>query len=256
MLRRRRLSSGVRLGPPLPMRLLNKLGPLVRSLGLWPSVDVERQMRATERKYKRNNWTPELRRALPPRAEGFNSEDADLSLFGALVIRGQFLKSMDNALALEDLIARHPADPRRADPPAAVRARPRPHRHDAAAAPAVVACGRPLPAVLGGLHALSARGRQSPGRQGRPLSRGQEPAARCSTGWGASSTRCTPSRSTIRRSATTSSATTSSCRRASTSPTCRATGAGGTTGRMPTPTACTSASCRRCSGSTRTSIGC
>ena len=27
MLRRRRLSSGVRLGPPLPMRLLNKLGP-------------------------------------------------------------------------------------------------------------------------------------------------------------------------------------------------------------------------------------
>jgi hypothetical protein len=65
-------------------------------------------MRATEKKYKRNNWTPELRRALPPRAEGFNSKDADLSLFGALVIRGQFLKSMDNALALEDLIARYP----------------------------------------------------------------------------------------------------------------------------------------------------
>ena len=108
MLRRRRLSSGVRLGPPLPMRLLNKLGPLVRSLGIWPSVDVDRQMRATERKYKRNNWTPEFRRALPPRAEGFNSTDADLSLFGAFVIRGQFLKSMDNALALEDLIARYP----------------------------------------------------------------------------------------------------------------------------------------------------
>jgi hypothetical protein len=108
MLRRRRLSSGVRLGPPLPMRLLNKLGPLVRSLGRWPSVDIDRQMRATETKYKRNNWTPELRRALPPRAEGFNSKDADLSLFGALVIRGQFLKSMDNALALEDLIARYP----------------------------------------------------------------------------------------------------------------------------------------------------
>ena len=62
MLRRRRLSSGVRLGPPLPLRLLNTLGPLVRSLGLWPRIDVERQMRATERKYKRDNWTPELRR--------------------------------------------------------------------------------------------------------------------------------------------------------------------------------------------------
>jgi hypothetical protein len=84
------------------------LGPLIRSLGLWPAIDVERQMRATERKYKRNNWTPELRRALPPRAEGFNSRDADLSLFGALAIRGQFLKSMDNAMALEDLIARYP----------------------------------------------------------------------------------------------------------------------------------------------------
>lgn len=107
MLRRRRLSSGVRLGPPLPLRLFNKLGPLVKALGLWPRVDVERQMRATERKYKRNNWTPELLRALPPRAKAFN-EDADLSLFGALVIRGQFLKSMDNAMALEDLIARHP----------------------------------------------------------------------------------------------------------------------------------------------------
>lgn len=107
MLRRRRLSSGVRLGPPLPLRLLNTLGPLVKALGLWPRIDVERQMRATEKKYKRNNWTPELKRALPPRAHAFN-EDADLSLFGALVIRGQFHKSMDNAMALEDLIARHP----------------------------------------------------------------------------------------------------------------------------------------------------
>jgi hypothetical protein len=50
MLRRRRLSSGVRLGPPLPLRLLNKLGPLVRSLGLWPAIDYKRQMQATERK--------------------------------------------------------------------------------------------------------------------------------------------------------------------------------------------------------------
>lgn len=107
MLRRRRLSSGINLGPPWPLRLFNKLGPLVRSLGLWPRIDIERQMRATERKYKRNNWTPEFRRALPPRAHAFN-EDADLSLFGALAIRGQFLKSMDNAMALEDLIARHP----------------------------------------------------------------------------------------------------------------------------------------------------
>ncbi|MFA5899813.1 MAG: sulfotransferase [Hyphomicrobium sp.] len=79
----------------------------MKALGLWPSIDVEQQMRATEKKYKRTNWTPELKRALPPRAKAFN-EDAGLSLFGALVIRDQFLKSMDNAMALEDLIARHP----------------------------------------------------------------------------------------------------------------------------------------------------
>jgi hypothetical protein len=74
---------------------------------MWPSIDIDKQMRATEKKYGRNNWRPELLRALPPRAKAFN-EDADLSLFGALVIRDQFLKSMDNAMALEDLIARHP----------------------------------------------------------------------------------------------------------------------------------------------------
>src|SRR4029079_11850555 len=103
MLTRTRLSSGIRLGPPLPFRLLNTLGPLVKSLGLWPRVDVDRQMRATEKKYKRNKWTRELKRSLPPRAEVSNSKYVDLSLFGALVIRGQFLKSMDNALAFEDL---------------------------------------------------------------------------------------------------------------------------------------------------------
>lgn len=107
MLRRRRLSSGVRLGPPLPFRLFNKLGPLVRALGLWPKIDVAAQMRATEKKYKRTDWRPELLRALPPRAKAFN-EDADLSLFGALVVKDEFLKSMDNAMALEDLIARYP----------------------------------------------------------------------------------------------------------------------------------------------------
>ena len=83
------------------------LGPARQIAGPVAQRRYVQQMRKTERKYKCNNWTPELLRALPPRAKAFN-EDADLSLFGALVIKGQFLKSMDNALALEDLIARHP----------------------------------------------------------------------------------------------------------------------------------------------------
>ncbi|MDH4982529.1 sulfotransferase [Hyphomicrobium sp. D-2] len=107
MLRRRHLSSGVRLGPPLPLRMFNQLGPLVRAAGKWPSIDVDKMMRDIERKYGRDDWPDEIRRALPVRAKAFN-EDADLSLFGMLAVRDQFIKSADNALALEDLIAAHP----------------------------------------------------------------------------------------------------------------------------------------------------
>ena len=108
MLKRRRLASGVTLGPPLPIRLLNSLAPLVRSLGLWPRLHTDKLMRSVERKWKRNDWPAPLLRALPPRAAAFN-DDANLSLFGALVARSQFKKSLTNGLGYEDLIARYPA---------------------------------------------------------------------------------------------------------------------------------------------------
>ncbi len=107
MLKRRRLRSGVRLGPPWPIRLVNLLGPLVRSLGLWPRIDSQKMLRKVERKLKCSNWPPELLRALPPRAHAFN-EDAKPSLFGALVLQGQFEKSALNGLGFEKLIAEHP----------------------------------------------------------------------------------------------------------------------------------------------------
>lgn len=107
MLKRRRLPSGVRLGPPLPIRLFNLLGSLVRSLGLWPRIDVPRLMRSVERKWKRNDWPAPFLRAVTARAAAFN-DDAKLSLFGAFAVRGQFDKSATNALGFEDLIARHP----------------------------------------------------------------------------------------------------------------------------------------------------
>lgn len=107
MLTQRRLSSGVRLGPPLPIRMLNALGPLVEAAGLWPRIDTEGMLRKVERKWKRNNWPAPLLRALPPRAKGFN-DDAKLSLFGALVVRSQFERSATNALGFEDYIAQHP----------------------------------------------------------------------------------------------------------------------------------------------------
>ena len=56
-----------------------------------------------------------------------------------------------------------------ADPPPAVRARAGAHRHDAAAASPVAAFGRPLPAVLGGLYAVSRAklGNHQGGKDGR-----------------------------------------------------------------------------------------
>lgn len=107
MLKIRRLPSGLRLSAPWPVRLLNTLGPLVNALGLWPSVDVARTMRKAERHWRRNDWPAPFYGALKARADAFN-EDAKLSLFGALAVRGQFEKSADNALAFEDLISKHP----------------------------------------------------------------------------------------------------------------------------------------------------
>jgi hypothetical protein len=107
LLKKRRLPSGIGLGPPLPIRLLNRLGPLVKAAGLWPRIDPQRIVRSVERKLKRNNWPAPLLRALPPRAAAFN-DDAKPSLFGALVLQDQFKKSATNALGFEDLIARHP----------------------------------------------------------------------------------------------------------------------------------------------------
>ena len=107
MLKIRRLPSGLRLSSPWPIRLVNTLGPLFKSLGLWPSVDVDRTMRKAERHWKRNDWPAPFYPALKVRADAFN-QDAKLSLFGALAVRGQFEKSADNALAFEDFISKHP----------------------------------------------------------------------------------------------------------------------------------------------------
>ncbi len=107
LLKWRRLPSGVRLGPPLPIRLFNSLGPLVRAVGLWPRIDTEKLKRIVEAKWKRNNWPAPLLRALPPRAKAFN-DDLKPSLFGAMVLRGQFEHSATNALGFQDCIARHP----------------------------------------------------------------------------------------------------------------------------------------------------
>lgn len=76
-------------------------------MGLWPKIDPDRVMRHAERKLKCNNWPGPFQAALVARAKGFNDE-AKLSLFGAIAVRGQFEKSAVNGLAYEKLIASHP----------------------------------------------------------------------------------------------------------------------------------------------------
>jgi Sulfotransferase family len=101
------LQSGVRLGPPVPIRMVNALGPVVQAAGVWPRIDPDKVMRKAERKLKCNNWPAAFEDALVARAKAFN-DDAKLSLFGAIAVRGQFEKSAFNALAYEKLIAEHP----------------------------------------------------------------------------------------------------------------------------------------------------
>ncbi len=103
----RRLPSGIRLGPPWPIELFNKTGPIVKALGLWPHLEPEKLIATAERKCKLSSWPAPHLRALPARMSAFNN-DAKLSLFGALVVRGQFMRGLTNSLRFEKLIEEHP----------------------------------------------------------------------------------------------------------------------------------------------------
>jgi Sulfotransferase family len=104
---RPRLSSGICLGTPLPVRLFNGLGPVVRRLGVWPRIDPEKLMRAVERKSGRVRLPDVAVRALAVRADAF-STDAKLTLFGTLSVRGVLHKKLSEAVQFERLIAANP----------------------------------------------------------------------------------------------------------------------------------------------------
>lgn len=100
---RRRLSSGIRLGPPWPIQLFNKAGPLVKALGQWPRLEPETMIAAAERQCKASKWPEAHLRALPARTNAFNN-DAKLSLFGALAVKDQFMRGLRNSLRFERFI--------------------------------------------------------------------------------------------------------------------------------------------------------
>ncbi|MEE8296468.1 MAG: hypothetical protein V3R26_01420, partial [Hyphomicrobium sp.] len=61
----RRLPSGIRLAPPWPIQLLNKAGPFVKALGLWPRLEPNKMIAAAERQCKASKWPEAHLRALP-----------------------------------------------------------------------------------------------------------------------------------------------------------------------------------------------
>lgn len=103
----RRLPSGIRLAPPWPIQLLNKAGPLVKALGLWPRLEPNKMIAAAERQCKLSKWPEAHLRALPVRANAFNN-DAKLSLFGALAVKDQFMRGLTNSLRFENFVEEHP----------------------------------------------------------------------------------------------------------------------------------------------------
>ncbi len=255
MLKKRRLPSGIGLGPPWPIRLLNTLGPLVKAVGAvaahrYPTDDAfgRAQVEAQQLAGAAVAGAAAARRRLQRRRQ-------------ALLVRrpgasGPVQEERHQCARVRGPHRAASRDPRGADRAPAVRAGAGADRNDPAAAVAVPALGRPLPSLLGGLLACPLQARQAQARSRRPLWRRPSASSGCSNGSAPSSTRSIPSTSTTRRSAITSSAPTSSSRRVSISATCRATGTGGIRRRTPTSTGCTSGSCRRCSGSTAASTGC
>ena len=103
----RRLPSGIRLSPPLPIQMFNKAGPLIKALGLWPGLQPKKMIAAAEHQCKLSKWPAAHLRALPARTSAFNN-DAKLSLFGALAVKGQFMRGLTNSLRFENFIEEHP----------------------------------------------------------------------------------------------------------------------------------------------------
>lgn len=103
----RRLPSGIRLSPPWPIGLLNAAAPLVKALGLWPTLKPDDLLEAAQRKAGPSTLPDAHMRALGPRTEAFNN-DAKLSLFGALAVKDQFMRGLTNSLKFSKLVDEHP----------------------------------------------------------------------------------------------------------------------------------------------------
>ncbi|MEZ5900223.1 MAG: sulfotransferase [Hyphomicrobiaceae bacterium] len=104
----RQLPSGTRISPPWPISALNRLGPALRALGLFPKIDDPAAFKAVERAVGReDNSEAWVRTARAERLKSYE-EDAELSLFGTLAVRSQVLQCFRNTLEFDRFIEEHP----------------------------------------------------------------------------------------------------------------------------------------------------
>ena len=100
----KRLPSGTRYGPRWPLAVLNAFGPLAKAFGIFPKIDDRALHALAESDGGQGAWVQEARRV---RFKSFD-EEAGLSLFGALAVKGQVTKCVRTMLAFERLLAEHP----------------------------------------------------------------------------------------------------------------------------------------------------
>jgi hypothetical protein len=103
------LPSGTRTSPSWPIAAFNKLGGVLRILGLHPKVDERRLFDALE---AQDQWQGPLadwvRQARRVRLKSYDT-DASLTLFGTLAIRAQMQQCYRNVIDFEHLIAKDPS---------------------------------------------------------------------------------------------------------------------------------------------------
>lgn len=94
---------------PLPVRLMNGAGRAARRIGLRPlELSVEGLLRRAERNTGLADFGgDEFRQPLARLIDSLENE-ANLSLLGRLVVRGDLLRTLENRLGLVDLLRRHP----------------------------------------------------------------------------------------------------------------------------------------------------
>jgi hypothetical protein len=96
------------IAPRRPIRVVNRLAPLLERAGVLPRIDGDEILaKAQHRHGHPTQLAPETIEGLKVRARSYE-EDAKLSLFGRLVVRSDLTRCVENQLGFERAYKEHP----------------------------------------------------------------------------------------------------------------------------------------------------